>query len=881
MSRLWLLALLLPLAGGRAVELTLAPGADLAAVQAQVRAEPRRGSEAISVTLPPGTWRLAAPLEFGPLDSGGPGAPVTWQAAPGAQVVISGGAPVGGWQARGDGLWAAPLPWVRQAPEPFTQLWVNGQRRTLARSPNAGSYFYSQRLLLNSPPGGFPVCGGLTARPGDLGPWISDPGARVCLFHNWVNSYNRVGAADLERRTVRFARDAGIFFLGPSVRYYVENVRAALDAPGEWFCDQAAGELLYRPLPGEDLTTAEVIAPRVGPTLLRLRGEPALGLPVEHLVFRGLSLQHSSADLAPTYEHSVQGAHTQRGAVLATNTRFVRFEDCELAHLGEHGLSLREGCTDNVVTGCHLHDLGGGGVYLAGGTIHQPAEAQLTQRNRVDGNLIHDGGWIYRAGCGVFLGGTACYNQILRNEVLNLSWIGIHLGWSWSGRDPAATHHNEIAYNRLHHLGNGVLNDLAGIYTLGVQPGTVLHHNRIHDISRFQRGDGGYGGWGIYLDAGSSGIRVSDNIVSDTQDGGLHLHCDGFPWGDEIVNNIFAFADSGQLQRNNNKEPATVHAHLERNIVYNRSRAMYGGSNWAPASRFTAERNLYWTEDPAGPDFYDGTFAAWQATGRDAAALVTDPLFVDAAARDFRLRPESPALRLGFRPIDLSGVGLVGQPALQAIAARLTARAVELAPPPDPEDATRRMDWEEFEPGETPEGAVEPDGPVGVTVSDRQPAAGRRCLRFVDGPAAQPWMPHWYLRRQPGSAALTVRCDLRQDAAQPAACDLELRDWPAMGPRYSTGPLLRLAVDGTLTAADGPDWHPVGRVAPGTWCRLELRLDEREGAPPTYTVRLNDGPPSPPLRYLSPTFRRANWVGLAGLGTAPGEFYADNLVVGP
>ena len=136
------------------------------------------------------------------------------------------------------------------------------------------------------------------------------------------------------------------------------------------------------------------------------------------------------------------------------------------------------------------------------------------------------------------------------------------------GRAPAYTHHNEVGYNHIHHLGNGVLNDIGGIYTLGVSPGTVLHHNLIHDVTRFERGDEGYGGWGIYLDAGSSEMVVENNVVYNTRDGGLHLHCFGHPYGDTIRNNVFAYSDEGQMMRNADHEPEGNNAHLERNIVY-------------------------------------------------------------------------------------------------------------------------------------------------------------------------------------------------------------------------------------------------------------------------------------------------------------------------
>jgi hypothetical protein len=847
------------------------------AVRASREATP---AEPVTVILHGGTYRLAEPLVFTPRDAGTAEAPVIWRSREGEQAIVSGGVPITSWRRHDDRLWVADVPWAKARPEPFTQLFVNGARRPRARTPNEGSYFYTQRLQMEGDLGSFPQCIGFTFREGDLGPWAGGEGATICLFHNWVNSYNRIGRADWDRRRIRFARPAGIFFLGPSVRYYVENAFGALDAPGEWYLDHAAGLLYYYPLPGEDMAKVEAIAPALTATLVELQGDPELGLSVEHLRFQGLSFQHTDADLSSHYVHSVQGANTQRGAIFAVGARDCAIEDCEFTRLGEHAISLRQGCVDNAVTRCHMHDLGGGGVYLSEGGPPTREAWYLTAHNAVDNNFIHDGGRLFRAGCGVFMGGSASYNRVTHNEVCDLSWIGVHVGWSWTGRAPAYTHHNEVAYNHIHHIGNGVLNDLAGIYTLGVSPGTVLHHNLIHDVTRFERGEQGYGGWGIYLDAGSSEIRVENNVVYNTRDGGFHGHCDGHPYGDEVANNVFAYATSAQMMRNNNKEPDGLHVRLERNIVYNANPGMYWGSNWAPESKYAADYNCYWSEETDAPDFSGKTLAEWQATGRDTHSLVADPGFVNAREHDFRLRPDSPALKLGFEPIDLSTVGLYGPEAWIQLPKGIVHRAVETAPPPEPQSVgTIVQDFEEFEPGEAPEGAIPADGPTNVAVTDVEPADGTRCLRLLDGPAKDIWKPHWFVRRTPGAGPVRLRCSVRNDPDQPVVFDLEFRDWPQMaGAGYATGPHLRFQTDGTVQAADGGEWQAIGRYGVGEWLRVEVTLEEGEGKPKTYTVRLGEpGQPTEGLHFRTDAFTNCNWVGFAGMEEDPGVFYVDDL----
>ena len=833
-----------------------------------------------------GVYRLPRPLVFTPADSGTAVAPVTYAAAPGERPVLSGGQLVTGWRRHDDRLWVAEVPWAKGRRVPLSQVFVNGVRRPRARTPNAGQYAYSKRLTLT--PGEHPQCLGLSFVPGDLQPWAVPDERVVCLFHNWVNSYNYVKAADWERGRLSFARPAGIFFLGPHVRYYVENAFEYLDEPGEWYLDPVQARLFYYPTPAEDMARAEVVAPALVQTLVKVVGAPELGLFVEHLVFRGLSFQHSDADLSRDYAHSVQGAHTQKGAFLAVGMRHSVIEDCEFTRLGEHALSLHEACAWNTVQRCHAHDLGGGGVYLSEGAPDRPDEARLTAHNLVDNNFIHDGGHLVRAACGVFLGGSASHNRITHNEICDLSWMGVHLGWSWTGKAPAYTHHNEVAYNHIHHIGNGVLNDIGGIYTLGVSPGTILHHNLIHDVSRFERGREGYGGWGIYLDAGSSELRVEHNVVYDTRDGGLHVHNHGHPYGNLIVNNIFAFAEDAQWMRNADHEPEGNHVHLERNLVYNHHAKMLGGSNWKDGSKFTAERNCYWSETTATPNFGGRTFAAWQAGGRDQHALVADPRFVDAAARDFRLRPDSPALALGFQPIDLAAVGLHGPQAWRDLPKHVTHRRIEAAVAPATNPGAFEDDFEEYEVGATPDGGVAPEGVASVRVTDLDPASGRQCLVFTDGPGVTVWKPHWFCRRTAGSGQVRLSCAVRLDPAQPAQADLEGRDWDMSGGNvtYATGPLLRFLPDGSVHAAAAGDkggWLPLARFPLGTWLRVEIDLEEGVGKPKTYVARLGplaaDLQAWPGLPFRDAAFTGCTWVGFAGLGETAGTFYVDDVRV--
>ena len=576
----------------------------------------------------------------------------------------------------------------------------------------------------------------------------------------------------------------------------------------------------------------------------------------------------------------MQGAPHQRGVITATAFRHGVVENCEFAHIGEHAVSLLEGCADNTVRQCHIHDMGGGGVYLSEGKGAGKDESDMTVRTLVEDNFIHDGGHCFAAGCGVFLGGRASYNRILHNEVCDMSWMGVHAGWSWTGKAPTQTHHNEIAYNHLHHLGNGVLCDIGGIYTLGVSPGTVLHHNLIHDITRFERGKQGYGGWGIYLDAGSSEIRVENNVVYNTRDGGFHSHMDNWPYGCMLRNNVFAYSQTAQMMRNNKDEPEGLHLHIERNIIYNRNPKMYGGHNWNKDGHFTCERNCYWSEEGGELDFKGRSFAEWQSEGRDTDSIIADPRFVAPEKGDFRLRRKSPALVLGFQHIDLSDVGVRRPKALKRLTKNVTHRAYETAPPL-PEPWPLHFDFEEYDAGEKPAGAIDEDGGARVTITDAVAGAGQQCMRFEDAPNVTDWKPHWYSYFKPRPDTLRMQCRFRNEPAEPATITFEFRDWPK-GEPLRTGAYLKINPDGRAQAPDGADgWIDLGTCPPGEWITVDITLDQQADSAGTWAVQLT-GPDGPigsktGLPCSNADFRRANWFGIVGADTKRALFHIDDV----
>src|SRR5690606_18279607 len=140
-------------------------------------------------------------------------------------------------------------------------------------------------------------------------------------------------------------------------RYYIEHLLEALDEPGEWYVARSTGKLYYMPMAGEDMASADVVAP-VAKKLLTLSGNPAAGQFVEYLTFRGLQFSYTNFELPPTGISDSQSGISVEAAFAATGARNCTIDRCNFTHLGNSAIWLHKGCQDNTVSHCELFDLG-------------------------------------------------------------------------------------------------------------------------------------------------------------------------------------------------------------------------------------------------------------------------------------------------------------------------------------------------------------------------------------------------------------------------------------------------------------------------------------------------------------------------------------------
>jgi hypothetical protein len=621
-----------------------------------------------AIYLKEGIYQLEEPLQILPAHSSDEGLTITGYSKD--RVVISGGREITGWRKNENGWWETEIPGVKEGKWKFRQMYVNNQLRPRARKPDHGF------LRVKGMPEGTPStvdyhtdCQTFEFAEGDIsGDWKNLDDVVVIVYHFWTDSHLPILSVDAGSNIVTFKHKAGKVFTDDfsenGARYIVENVFEELDAPGEWYLDRKTGKCYYYPFPEEDIEQTRIFAP-VAEQLVHFAGDALNQKPVKNVHFKNLEFRYTNWELPEGNSNDMQGSASIPAAISLNGAQSCSFTQCRFINLGTWAFELNAGCRDNLFSRNEIAYIAAGGFKVSGGSYNDHPDL-LTANNRISQNHIHHYGQVYPSAVGILLRHTEG-NIISHNLIHHGYYTGISIGWEW-GYQRSISRDNIIEFNHIHHIGQGLLSDMGAIYTLGVSPGTIIRNNLIHDIDANH-----YGGWGIYQDEGSTHILVENNVVYNTKFAAFNIH---FAKEVTVRNNIFALGRLQQLNRTRREPHKSVY--FEKNIVYWKEGILHDGQ-WTEepyyfyfhpkndrgtrevSESFDMDYNLYFNpEKPlSGIAFGNGkTWREWQEMGKDRHSVFTDPMFVDAENFDFRLKDESPAYKLGFRPIDIQKAGL-------------------------------------------------------------------------------------------------------------------------------------------------------------------------------------------------------------------------------
>lgn len=512
----------------------------------------------IHIILKGGFYTLSEPLFIRPEDSGTFDSPTTIEAANKELPILSGGLMINNWQlvtskvedlprqAQGH-VWVASVPFNDIAVDDFRQLWINGAKAIRGRDNNFPSM---QRILSWNKK--TETC----YIPAPLAKNLKGGAGLEMFIHQWW------AIANLRVKDIKYQGDsAELSFFQPESHiqsehpwpapwvskktgnsaFYLSNAMELLDEPGEWFFDKQQRKVYYWPREGEDLTHATTVAAGLE-TIVRIQGTAEDA--VKYVSFKGVSFQHAGwlrpskqghvplqagMYMLDAYKLKPEGTpHKEKlenqawlgrpaAAVQVINSANTSFIDCSFEHLASTGLDYYRGNKNDLVQGNLFKDIGGTAInagvfsdesFEAHLAFNPKSTSDITDGLCIANNLITDvtnEDW----GCVGIGAGFVKNIKIEHNEINEVAYSGISLGWGWTA-DKNVMENNIIRANKIHHYGRNMY-DVAGIYTLSAQPNSIIEENYIDSIYVAPYAHDHHHWFYLYCDEGSAYFTVKNN----------------------------------------------------------------------------------------------------------------------------------------------------------------------------------------------------------------------------------------------------------------------------------------------------------------------------------------------------------------------------------
>lgn len=529
----------------------------------------------------------------------------------GTPAMLVGGVPLTGWEKDGDRFWSAPLPSGRTWD--IRLLQVNGRFCPRARFPEQGTLTHLSVFdvpWMSTTGGGWkrkPTQEELTTlryKESDIPADMDVKGAEITVFHMWDESVSGIESVDTNSRTIRMNPPLGHPPGAFDVKTYcLWNLKEGMTQPGQWYFDRARNRVVYWPLAGENMAQLEAIVPTQR-VIMELGG--ATNVTVRNIDFSITTVPLITGGFA---------AGAFDGAIQFKDANSVRLNRVRVSNVAGHGFKTVGSAQRIEIVDCEFSNCGAGGVYIDGGS------------NTVRQCLIHDVGLMFPSAMGINGGGD--HSTLSHNEIYATPYSAVGYG----------PRNSIIESNLIHHCMK-VLHDGAAIYVFAAT-NTVFRGNLVRDIID----TGGYGASSYYLDEQSRDCVVEGNVsINVARPSHNHMATNNV-----IRNNVFITDGDMKITF-----PRSTGFKMEGNVLYASGSITVEGVNNVK----TWSGNLFYS----GKGSIQGTtLSDYSETGRLPGVLgdtqVGDPLFVNGGKLDFRYKPESPALKLGLKALDVSSAG--------------------------------------------------------------------------------------------------------------------------------------------------------------------------------------------------------------------------------